>query len=505
MVLLDHKYALHHLREDGELYEDPSKHFDIENASVVANAEISLWDGDRVEVIKERTIDKPEFQSDLEGAMSSTKCEVIESKNYDFKNKTKTWTDYLRTRFHPRSFQLLRSIREPNEEMPFDCYSAGVQLWKEEYLDDSFGDRIRQYIEECDNCQGFQMLFDCNDAFSGVGVKCLEYLTDEYGKSSLAIPIFSPQQTKFSSVNKAMADSVRVLNAALTYSELIDHSSLILPLSVMNSAWRQLERPRKFDYFNYDAHNLYESSAVLATYLDTVSLRYRLNEQIDSCHLAGFCSDLSNYGRKLVAAGLSMPFVMNADHELIDCLDQFDGQMFTQLSPNSKVGTDRIVQTISVRGIAESRLKNRTSPKEMERQMKMAAYKCDSVAEMMQLYFQCSNYASLAHVSAIEKPLNIKTPFPHDAFDLRMSKTGFVNHQAMETDRAIVESIPVMATAQCSNELHNTLESLQREAKRIKISKIPRFKESGLESDELIEALEKLGEFQTNYEDSFDL
>lgn len=501
LILVDHKNALKHLPQNGGLYTDPSP-FGGTESEFNFSEQNTLWEPERLTVIKSEAAEKSEFQRDLD---ANAVVEIGSTeKDYDLRNTVTTWTDYLSTRYHPRSFNLLRTIGESTESQQFDCYTAGTQLWTDEYFEDDFGDRVRQYIEECNNCQGFQLLFDATDGFSGLSVKCLEHLSDEYGKSSLVVPIFSPNQTKYGAhVDETMADSIRILNTALTYGHVIEHSSLILPLSVMARNWRKIEQPRHFPYFDYDANNLYETSAILATYLDTMTLRYRIN---GCTHLAGFCSDLSNNGRKLVGAGLAMPFHMDSEHDLIDCLDRFEDKMFTQLSPNTNCGTDRIVQTVSVRGIADTRLKNTRSPKIAERQMKMAAYKCDSVAEMLQLYFQCNNYASLAHVSALQAGMRTRKPFPLTRFDYRINTNGFFNEFAMASDTAVpVQSIPVMATAQCSSDLADTLESLHREAKRIKIARIARFNETGLEPDELVDALEHLMEFKDNYDDTFQL
>lgn len=503
LLLVDHKTALKHLPQDGGLYTD---HNSLPSTNEVVKLGFQeqqmLWEPELVSVIKSEPIEKPEYQKDLNETNAP-----VEEKEYDFRHSVDTWTDFMNTRYHPRSFNLLKTVSESNEQVPFDCFSSGTQIWADEDFEDDFGDRVRQFIEECNNCQGFQTLFDCTDGFSGLSIKCLEHLQDEYGKSSLTIPIFSPNATKFgTNVNEAMADSIRVINTALTYSHLVEHSSLILPLSTMSRGWRKINEPRLFPHFDYDPHNLYETSAILATYLDTISLRYRVNERIDSCHLAGFCSDLTNYGRKLAAAGLSFPFDMSDKMDLIDCLDQFDGQLFTQLSPNSAVGTDRIVQSVSVRGISEKRIKSLNPAKVVERQRKMAAYRCDSVSEMFQLYFQCSNYASLAHVSALQNGMPTKKPFPIERFDDRLNSTGFLNEFASVTnDKQQINSIPVLATAQCSNDLADTIESLHREASRIKISKIHRFKETGFESDEFVDILEKLLEFKDCYDDGFEL
>lgn len=63
----------------------------------------------------------------------------------------------------------------------------------------------------------------------------------------------------------------------------------------------------------------------------------------------------------------------------------------------------------------------------------------------------------------------------------------------------------MLAVAQVSSDLSDTIESLHREAKRIKVPKIHRFKETGLEEDDLTEVLEKLLNFKDNYDDNFEL
>lgn len=62
-----------------------------------------------------------------------------------------------------------------------------------------------------------------------------------------------------------------------------------------------------------------------------------------------------------------------------------------------------------------------------------------------------------------------------------------------------------MATLQNSGDLANTLDSLHREVNRIKIARIPRFVESGLELEDYKESLERLIEFKERYEDNYEL
>lgn len=60
-----------------------------------------------------------------------------------------------------------------------------------------------------------------------------------------------------------------------------------------------------------------------------------------------------------------------------------------------------------------------------------------------------------------------------------------------------------MSAVQNSNELANTLENLHQNVSRIKLAKIPRFSDSGLESEEYKEMLEQLLTFKEQYDENF--
>lgn len=134
----------------------------------------------------------------------------------------------------------------------------------------------------------------------------------------------------------------------------------------------------------------------------------------------------------------------------------------------------------------------------------MAAYSCKSVKEMFEFYFQCSTNVSLSHVTTVNSGMPIKTPYPVDVFDKLLTWNGF-NADCYANNSERVLSIPTVSTAQVSGCLSDTLESLHREVKRINISKMHRFKDAGLESDEFIEIVEKLGNFKENYDENYDI
>lgn len=137
----------------------------------------------------------------------------------------------------------------------------------------------------------------------------------------------------------------------------------------------------------------------------------------------------------------------------------------------------------------------------------MAAYKCDTVKEMFELYFQCSLYASRTHVTACVSAMPTRLPYPIGNFDSRVGISGFLI-DLNETIPAPTEKrkcVPVIAAAQTCDNLADTIENLHREVSRIKIGKIHRFKETGFEDDEFEEMQNRLLQFKDNYDESFEL
>lgn len=59
-----------------------------------------------------------------------------------------------------------------------------------------------------------------------------------------------------------------------------------------------------------------------------------------------------------------------------------------------------------------------------------------------------------------------------------------------------------MAAIQTSNDLANTLENLSQQVSRVKIRRIPRFLDAGLELEEYKETVEKLLVFKEQYEEN---
>ncbi|XP_055375804.1 protein misato isoform X2 [Condylostylus longicornis] len=491
LLLVDQNGTLNGIPESGGLYSNSLTNPNHELVNEEVNKklfndikkEIS-WDSTKIDIVQTEPSNQVESKSDIN----------LDEETLD------AWSDFLYTRFHPRTINILKKHKFSAEKESIDTFTYGTTLWNSNIFQETFIDNIRRYMEECNNCQGFQTLFDLSNGFSGLACKNLEYLQDEYGKTNLAVPLFSPKSILYENADEKLSYAIRLVNIAATYSSLTEHSSLFIPLSTQDYIWKKPPRARTFRYMDYNSKSLYHTSAILATYLETISLRYRLRSSGYSSHLFEFCCDLNNYGRKLAAAALSLPFPLRQDEDLIDMLNEIDYPISTQLSPNCKIGTDYIIQSVSVRGIPKSRLKRPLQ--EAQKQMKMAAYRCSSVSEMLQLYFQCSNHASMAHVAAVETPIHIKNLYPEKIFHPNLNIQGFLTGHQRQTR---IKSIPCMASIQNSTDLSKTIESLHNEARRVNISKIHRFKETGMEADDYVEILENLMQFKDAYEDTIDL
>jgi len=104
------------------------------------------------------------------------------------------------------------------------------------------------------NFQGFHILLDGSDGFAGLGTSAVEYLEDEYStKSKLVFPSIP---SDFSNTTP-LQDNMRILNIALAFHSLAEHSCLFVPLCLGSSGWKQPGVPREFPHLQYNVSNIY--------------------------------------------------------------------------------------------------------------------------------------------------------------------------------------------------------------------------------------------------------
>lgn len=479
LLLVDLEEAFGYLKKQGTLY-------DVNRSD---EAQQYLWDDKKVQVLKKEAVDKTPFIKSLD---ESSEASNSTSSPPNLENNIGSWVDYLLPRFHPRTLNAIKHHKHDGAMYPFSIFTYGRNLWNTEQFSDDFSERIRAYVEECDLMQGFQIILDSMDCFAGIGASCIQHLRDEYGKSIVSFPCIDSKKTESSTSNV-----IKILNTALCWQHVGEYASLFSPLCCGETAWPRIGEPRIFNHLTYNSEVKYHSSALLATALDTLTIRYRRREY-PNVVLSDLCADLNKLGRKAVATSLTLPFPMTAKADLIDVLDEFEGSLWTSLTPNCDIPMDKNMQSIVLRGISEERLKRPIS--DAMKQMSKPAYRCSTVHEMMMLYLACTCHASATYLSNISSPLNIKPPYPK-IFNNNITETGDVIGWPVGTD---VQSVPVMAGLHSGNSLSSMYESLHDQLSKIKsIKKFHAFTDSGLEEDEFNECLNHLLDCKENYEDHY--
>ncbi|CAG9560631.1 unnamed protein product [Danaus chrysippus] len=452
---------------------------------------------EEVETIKEPEPDKNEFIKDINAGTSN-----LQDKEYKLEQDINTWTDYLYPRFHSRTVNIIKEYQHSSENESFDIFTSGSTLWKSD-IGETFADNIRKYVEECDSLQGFQVNFDCTDGFSGLALGCIEHIGDEYSKTILSYPIIASHfsdnspSTEEEREKSTLKDSFRLVNIALSIEALSQHVKLFVPLCTGEKGWRKPGNPRLFDYIDYKPECYYHSSALLASAMDSLGQKYRHKSNVYT--MSDVCADMTGYGRKMAAASLGIPFTFSESQYLIEYLNSTTKLIYQSITPSCKIATDKLFQLITVRGIPETYLK--APMKEAKEQLNIPAYRCNSVKEMFELYFQANNFLSATNVTVCEKPLELKTPYPR-FFSDRLNKYGFIN-SGPESEK--VESCPVIAGLHNGNFMADMIEKLHRDVSRIKFSKLHKFGNEGLEYGDYKECLDRIAEFKDNYEDNFEL
>lgn len=133
---MDLKGSLKSLPQQGELYGVPAD-----------TSKDVLWDQSLLEVKKDETKKKNQFQEDIENPSNSSKAD------YNLEDNVKVWSDFLYSRFHPKTVNVVKDYTHNSAENSFNVFPSGTSLWKTDYFQEDFSDKIRNYVEECDSFQ----------------------------------------------------------------------------------------------------------------------------------------------------------------------------------------------------------------------------------------------------------------------------------------------------------------------------------------------------------------
>ncbi|XP_034793045.3 protein misato homolog 1 isoform X1 [Pan paniscus] len=498
LILMDLKGSLSSLKEEGGLYRD--KQLDAAIA----------WQG-KLTTHKEELYPKNPYLQDFlsaEGVLSSDGVWRVKSipngkgssplttattpkPLIPTEASIRVWSDFLRVHLHPRSICMIQKYNHDGEAGRLEAFGQGESVLKEPKYQEELEDRLHFYVEECDYLQGFQILCDLHDGFSGVGAKAAELLQDEYsGRGIITWGLLPGPYHR----GEAQRNIYRLLNTAFGLVHLTAHSSLVCPLSLGGSLGLRPEPPVNFPYLHYDATLPFHCSAILATALDTVTVPYRLcSSPVSMVHLADM---LSFCGKKVVTAGAIIPFPLAPGQSLPDSLMQFGGATpWTPLSAcGEPSGTRCFAQSVVLRGIDRachtSQLTPGTPPPS-------ALHACTTGEQILAQYLQQQQPGVMSSSHLLLTPCRVAPPYPH--LFSSCSPPGMVLDGSPKG--AAVESIPVFGALCSSSSLHQTLEALARDLTKLDLRRWASFMDAGVEHDDVAELLQELQSLAQCYQD----
>uniref|UniRef100_A0A8D1C0P7 Protein misato homolog 1 n=1 Tax=Sus scrofa TaxID=9823 RepID=A0A8D1C0P7_PIG len=384
----------------------------------------------------------------------------------------KVWSDFLRVHLHPRSICMIQKYNHDGETGRLEAFGQGESILKEPKYLEALEDRLHFYVEECDYLQGFQVLCDLHDGFSGVGAKAAELLQDEYSGRGIITWGLLPGPYRLGEPQKNI---YRLLNTAFGLVHLSAHSSLVCPLSLGGSLGLRPEPPVSFPHLQYDAALPFHCGAILATALDTVTAPYRLRSSpVSMVHLA----DMLNFsGKKVVTAGATIPFPLVPSQSLPDTLMQFGGATpWTPLSAcGDPAGTRCFAQSVVLRGLERARLTSQLAP---GTPLPSPLHACATGEEVLAQYLEQQQPRVRSSSHLLLTPCKVAPPYPY-LFSSSLSQQA-------------VESIPVLGALCSSSSLNRTLGDLAKELAKLDLRRWASFMDAGVEQDDLEETLQEL-------------
>ncbi|KFQ50211.1 Protein misato 1, partial [Pelecanus crispus] len=406
------------------------------------------------------------------------------------------WSDYLNVDLHPKSIYVIHQYMHDGECGCLEAFGQGESLLQDPGCIEELEDRLHFYVEECDYLQGFQVLCDLHNGFSGVGAKVTELLCDEYSGKGILTWGLTPVT---SDVGDSQKNFYRLMNTALGIVRLSSHSSLFCPLSLSGSLGIKPQPPVTFPYINYDASLNYHSGAILAAALDTFTAPYRLcSSQGSMMHLA---ETLTVSGRKVVAAWASVPFPALRGYSLPDtlCAYQHDVPWKLLSSCREQKVSCCFAQSVVLRGICKENQISSYPGKQLA--SPLHAY--ESTEQILQYYLHTVFPGAFSTSHVLEQPCHTLPPYPQ-FFSPLLTRQGFLLDEPPSYSSAAVESIPVLAALQSSPVLRTLLYSLYKDLQKLNTRRWACFFSAGVEEDDFREALEELRTLSQCYETGFE-
>ncbi|EKM52417.1 uncharacterized protein PHACADRAFT_211670 [Phanerochaete carnosa HHB-10118-sp] len=254
----------------------------------------ALWSGETVQYCSE-PIRRSEYHVQLEADGDESRLETDDQRDEAQVNDSKVqyWSDYSRVYLHPRSVHRLPDLPDW-DDAEGDWVNSSDTFQKYDEDNDFMEDSFRIFVEECDHLQGFQTMND-SLTFGGFTHSFLTRFRDDFAKlPCLSFPVLSGSVPGMADVDDSRAVG-KALNDALLLQSLSDLSTLTVPIQPP-SLWSSSTWLRDL---NLTFDSVYQTSAILATHVEDVTLPMRL--KYDRVDMASLASSLSWSNDKLFA------------------------------------------------------------------------------------------------------------------------------------------------------------------------------------------------------------
>jgi hypothetical protein len=287
----------------------------------------------------------------------------------------------------------------------------------------------------------------------------------------------------------------RFLNTTLAFRSLALESNLVTPLSLSTDIFPLKNSFRQFDDLTFRPDVAYHSSAILATTLDCITLPWRMKNARTRHSMFDVIAGLAEHGRKFASAACAVPFPGTK----WSCSSV--AEIMPELGPDNTLGlvsvtpsVDFIKNETSMMALSARGLENRMKPsgfnlsdshwqKEYSRNVYLRS---DSVNQALLCHFSQHWEKTKVGVTSAEAGAPVSTPFPQIF--------GRQNGNA---------SVPMLAAWSSSAGSGGMLRTMMNRLGKVNLSKLHRFVEAGLESDDIGNILEDLDSMAKSYEPDY--
>ncbi|XP_046849669.1 protein misato homolog 1-like isoform X1 [Xenia sp. Carnegie-2017] len=391
-----------------------------------------------------------------------------------------SWLDFIHPTFHEKSLVTVENLSNEYYRS-FDAFAVGENLFSSLKFRNEVEDKIHYFAEECDQLQGFQIFSHVNDGFGGLTSCLMQELCDDFEKKNCLC--FSLMPAIINDETRQGKDQA-MLNTLLSLAKFIDNGSHVVPL-MMRDSLEYSYKSREFSYLHYKANN-FDTSAILASAIDTSTLAYRLSHSQSDMHM--LLHHLSCGGRKVSSLSLALPIPLSSTTPFVDIFQK--KELVTPLTPDISSDHNYLCKSTVVRGIPSHLLKSEESSLLVKKMSAITQYQSS-------LGHYCPSYVA-------QTPCFTSDPFPK-IFKSMVTQVGCVIEDYIRPSQTNVERISVLANLVNTEDIAKPLNVLLKGTDKPKVKRYPQYFEGSVEETDIESYRENINSLIQNYNSLYNI